>query len=280
MVTDYDAPTRTEAATPCLICRRPQPTNTLACPICQTRMDDQLRDIVDFYALAEGELTPGSSSGNRGNERSLGIRLSALDFVAGHDVIDVLASWEADWRDTYTLTTPTHITRPAPLLARTVTFLRTWLPRACHDHPAIDDFAHELADNWATARTAARMSPRTGLGIECPGDDTRHDDGLCHARIPVDTEQSRGQVMCRRCRTIWDVPHLMHVAIATTHIWADPEAAAGYFGITTSDLTRLARRTAVTPSHGRYDMHALQTALIDQRNDGYRRLARSVASNA
>lgn len=261
----------------CVICHRHQDDERMACAVCQVRMDDQLRDIVEFYALAEGELVPGSGGGGRSTETSIGVRIVALDFVAGNDAVAVLASWEADWRETYGLSISPMLNRPEPLLSRSVAFLRMWLQRACEDFTPIDDFARELRECWAIARSAARMAPHARWGIECPADDDRHEDGLCHARIPVDAEESKGQVQCRRCRTVWDVGHLMHVAIATTHIWADCEAAAGYFAISMRDLARIAKSAGIDPSHGRYDMHALYDAMQQGRMTGYARLARVIA---
>jgi hypothetical protein len=231
----------------------------LACPSCETRMRDQLTDVLEFYALAEGELLPGSSTGTRGTERSIGVRVAALDFLAGHDVVAVLASWEGEWREVYALSMEPMLTRPAPALSRSVAFLRSWLPRACTDHPAVDEFARELHECWSLAQNAARVSPARSLSITCVADDERHDDGICGKRIPVGIDEIRGRVTCRRCKTAWDVPHLMHVAIATpgAELWADPEAAAGYFRITSKTLRQWARADHIRREHGRYELHSI-----------------------
>lgn len=267
----------------CVVCaKRPVDDGRMACLACEARMADQLHDVLEMYALAEGELVPGSGSGQRGTERSLGVRIAALDFLAGHDAVAILASWESEWREHYGLAVDPMIARPGPLLARTVAFLRGWLPRACEDHPAIDEFARELWDCWSEARAAARVAPARSLSITCVADDDSRDDGLCGRRIPVSPDEVRGQVQCRRCRTVWDVTHLMHVAIATpgAELWADPEAAAGYFGLSVTDLRRLATRQQLTLSHGRYDLRAIHATLEQSRQDGYRALAQRVVGTA
>lgn len=261
----------------CVICHTEFNRPAMACTKCQQRMDSQLADIVEFYALTEGELIPGSS-GQRGSGNGIGVRISALDFLAGNDVVDVLTSWEADWRETYGLSIDGMLQRPGAILTRTVSFLRTWLPNACDTFEPIDDFSHELWQQWSKARTAARMEPARKLGIECPGDLEDNDDGLCRNRIPVDAEQLRGQVQCRRCKTVWNVAHLMHVAIVTTHVWADPEAAAGYFCISTRDFVSLTKRAGIDPEHGRYDMHAINAMIEERRLEGYTRLARAIVN--
>jgi len=253
----------------CVICNHPanaQAGERIACPSCETRMRDQLHDVLEFYALAEGELIPGSGGGGRGTERSIGVRIAALDFLAGHDAVAILASWEDNLRDHYELTdTPTTLTRPSPLLSRSVTFITTWLPRACTDFPQIDDLATELRECWSLAQSAARVSPARSLSITCVADDERHQDGICGKRIPVGIDEIRGRVTCKRCRTDWDVPHLMHVAIATpgAELWADPEAAAGWFNVNTSTLRRWAIAGRITRDHGRYELHSIHTAIAE-----------------
>ena len=254
----------------CVICRQPIDTQTsgdrMACPACEVRILDQLRDVLEFYALAEGELLPGSGGGSRGTERSLGIRLSALDYLAGSDTVAILASWEGEWREHYGLSIEPMLSRPTPALSRSVAFLRTWTPRACIDHPAVDDFARELAACWSEGRTAARCAPAFAVpSIDCPADDERHDDGLCGKRIGIDADVRT--VVCPRCRTAWDVKRLILVALSTpgSHMWADAEAAAGYFRVSVPDLHRIARHGDVAVSHGRYDLRALHDAVKAER---------------
>lgn len=254
----------------CVVCSKPMDRERvgerMACPSCQTQMSIHLVDVLEFYALAEGELLPGSSTGARGTERSIGVRIAALDFLAGHDVVAVLALWESEWRETYGLSVDPMIARPVPSLSRSVAFLQTWLPRACTDHPAIDEFARELRECWGLAQSAARVSPARSLSITCVADDERHDDGICGKRIPVSVDEIRGRVTCSRCRTTWDVPHLMHVAIATpgAELWADPEAAAGYFRVGVSTLRRWASNGRIAREHGRYELHSIHTAIAEE----------------
>lgn len=249
--------------TRCVVCRR-DVEDRLACADCQQRMDAQLADIVEFYALAEGELLPGSGTGSRGTERSLGVRLSALDYLAGHDAVTILATWEGEWREHYGLSSEPMIGRPGPLLTRSVAFLRAWLPRACDDHPAIDDFATELRDCWAEGRTAARCAPATSETIKCPADDESHPSGICGYRVAIDEDHLHGRVRCKRCGTDWDVPHLMHVAISTpgAEFWADPESAAGYFGVHQEQLKKWARKGLINVSHGRYNLRQIRNATM------------------
>ena len=75
----------------CVICLRK--TNAGACSSCESRMRQQLKDIVEFQALAPFNLIPGRGGDGRGSERSLGVNIQALDLVGGFDPIAVLESW-------------------------------------------------------------------------------------------------------------------------------------------------------------------------------------------
>ena len=46
-------------------------------------MRQQLKDIVEFQALAPFNLIPGRGGDGRGRERSLGVNIQALDLVGG-----------------------------------------------------------------------------------------------------------------------------------------------------------------------------------------------------
>jgi hypothetical protein len=240
----------------------------MACTSCETRMRGQLVDVLEFYALAECELVPGPGGAGRGTERSIGVRLAALDFLAGHDVVAVLASWEGEWRETYGLAIEPMLSRPVPALSRSVAFLRAWLPRACADHPAVDEFARELRECWSIAQGAARVAPARSLSITCVADDGRRADGICGKRIPVGVDDIRGLVTCRRCRTTWDVPHLMRVAISMpeAELWADPEAASAYFRLHPGTLRKWAGAERIRREHGRYELHSIHVAITGASN--------------
>ena len=253
----YQQPTK------CVVCRRDSHQG-YACATCEQRLRDHLVDIVEFYAIAEHELVPGSSTGSRASEQGIGVRIAALDFLAGHDVVAVLASWERDWRETYGLIDAKAGATVQATLVEVVRFLGAWLHRACSDHPAVDDFAREVNECWSLARTAARMAPASkATSITCPAD--LEDGSICSCRIGVDSGEST--VKCPRCRTQWDVLHLMYVAIATpgAQMWADPEACAAYFHISASTLRRWANAGRITRSHGRYELRSIHDAINAER---------------
>jgi hypothetical protein len=265
----------------CTICGKT--TQHMACSQCERAMHRQLGEILDFVALAEANLVPGCGAGGRGTERPIGIRVDALDLVAGFDVLPQLESWERLFREDYNLTkygevsghraTVVMVRMPAhdgatipPLVAisgymsGTVIFLQQWLPRICDDHAAVDEFAYELRQLHRQAQAASGQSPRNSWNVACPSDT---DDGECGNRLKVNGEDFDGQVSCRKCQTTWPVQRLLLVAASSTSsaIMLDAEAAARMYNVSTKTLHRWAKAGRITKDHGRYDIRQIQQAL-------------------
>jgi hypothetical protein len=265
----------------CTICGKA--TENMACSQCERVMHRQLSEILDFVALAESNLVPGSGAGGRGTERPIGIRVDALDLVAGFDVLPQLESWERMFREDYNLTKygevsgarsrvvmvrmPAHDGATIPplvaisgYLSGTVLFLQQWLPRICDDHVAVDEFAYELRQLHRQAQSASGQSPRTSWNVACPSDT---DEGECGNRLRVNGEDFDGQVSCRQCKTTWPVQRLLLVAASSTNsaIMLDPEAAARMYNVSIKTLHRWAKAGRIHKDHGRYDVRQIQQAL-------------------
>lgn len=256
------------AVVECDLCRR-LTRRTRVCDRCEARMDSQLVDVLEFYALTSTELMPGRSGEASGSERGLGVRLAALDFLAGNDVVSVLASWVDAWRDHYGLSNEAAQGRPPAVLSASVTFLRAWLPTACKSYPVIDEFSTELRECWLQARSAARLSSGSGTVVPCP---TVHEDGSeCGARLPIDTwlaldhDQSTSQpATCPRCGVTRDIQTLITVAMSDGRgeVWVDAEAASRQFGLGIKALADWHKRGVIRrDKHGRYGLADISAAV-------------------
>jgi len=266
----------------CVICNKP--TEQMACSRCERRMHGQLGDILQFVALAETNLVPGKSGGGGGRspERSLGIRVEALDLVAGFDVLPQLESWERMFREDYNLakygevsseragvvvfTMPRHDGRSIPpqiaingYMSGTIVFLQQFMPKIC-EHPAVDEFASELRQLHRQAQSASGQSPRTSWNVTCPTDT---DEGECGNRLRVNGEDFDGHVTCRQCKTTWPLQRLMLVAASSTNsaIMIDAEAAARMYNVNVTTLWRWAKAGKIKRERGRYDVRQIQKAL-------------------
>lgn len=173
-------------ATNCVVCTKRPPEWGLVCAPCTSRMRDQLRDLVEEYALLDA--TPGSSTGQRvsGTRTApLPVRLDVLSLVGPgsanvhvdrrdeHDdqigelpTATWLLQWVIDWRD--------YRGQTEELPGLSITAMTRWLEHrldwAADEHPAVDDFASELAAQVRALRgvnRAGEPSDRSKVG-PCP----------------------------------------------------------------------------------------------------------------
>jgi hypothetical protein len=245
----------------CVICQHE--TEHMACIKCQRRMSAHLGEIVTYAALAANELIPGRGGDGRGTERGLGVRLEALDFVAGFDVLPVLESWERMFRDEwgYAPWGPTTAARgrgqrdqASAYLTGTVTFLTQHMDKIA-DHPAVDDFAAEVGHCWHRARSAARQQPRQAWRIACPAD---RQDGECGNPLRITGEDVDHNIHCRACGSVWTLRRLLLVAIASgVPIWLDIESAAEYFSLHPGTLRKWARAGHIHKKGNQFDFQSI-----------------------
>jgi hypothetical protein len=248
----------------CVICQRT--TERMACEHCQNQMRLQLTNIVDYQALASGNLLPGQGGDGRSTERSLGINVAALDLVGAFDAIAVLESWERIWREDYGLSPygPASALRDPTArgtLLGIVSFLQSWLTKSCTEHPAIDEFAHELRTLHRSCQQAAGQTQRAAWRVTCPAD---VEDGECGNQLRVSGQDFGGQVTCRACNTTWPVDRLLHVVATSRHaeLWLDPEAASEWLGVHTGTLRKWAKDGRIKRERGRYEVHSLKAAMV------------------
>lgn len=257
----------------CAICARNDiSAEQVACQRCASRINTQLTDILEFYALAEKALLPGQSGEGRSTERPLGVRVNALDFVCGFTVVDILESWEKAWRDHYGLAPygPASSIRnagrpdqPKINLTHIVAFLKMWLPNACTDYPAMDDFAQEVRDCHQAARTAAGITQRQAWTVTCPAST---DDGDCGRPLKITGEDFDASITCRSCNTTWTVQRLMRVAVTdpNSDIWCAPEDAADYLGIHPGTLRKWATAGKIARRHGLYSLSSIRHVIAQE----------------
>lgn len=243
-----------------------------ACRKCHDRMARQLREIPEEYALALGELTPTSAGGSgRSSEPSIGLRVSALDLRAGADVLAILGSWERDWRETFE--DPAHTVAPRARASRgdrgdrvgaNLVAVCGWLGanliRSARAHPAIDEFAHELAVLHQEARSAARTAGRRETWVDCPTDT---DTGVCATPLRLTGLDLSRSVYCRGCRREWGVQRLMLVAAADTEagVWLLSEDVSVLLGVPERTLREWARKGRIERRGGQYELGSVKAAI-------------------
>lgn len=238
-------------------------------------MRRQLEDVKSFFWEAGKSLAPGKSGAGRSLEIRVGVRLDALDFFAGFDVLPALEDWERDWRRFFDCAAygPASLEKIRKhksqddffdaawcMLAGSVDFLQAFLDQACDKHPAIGDFSHEMNSLWRQAQAAAGRQPRSSWSVTCPAD---NGSGECGQRLRVTGEDFGGSVTCTKCRTDWKVARLLMVVASSksAELWLDPEAASTWLGIPARDLRRWAQAGKIRRKNNRYEIHSIQEFL-------------------
>lgn len=159
--------------TACTICRRATDERE---PIrhsgCARRLDRNLAQLPALYALMGAVLAPGAVAGGgrvSGNTRTapLPVRIEPLTLRASGGIVAAVATWEADWRETRGFA-PAQRGNGERDLAAIVMWLRAYLPWAIEHHPAVQEFAAEMAHLVHECRQAGGLLPSmTRIGV-CP----------------------------------------------------------------------------------------------------------------
>ena len=247
----------------CQICKRE--TEYATCERCTARVRHHLGEIVKWQARAE--LIPGQGGDGRSTERTIGVRVNALDSAAAFTYVNVLESWEIDWRGFFDLTpygeasrSRNKSTQPHLMLGGIVEFLTGWLDRAAVEHPAFGDFASEVHTLVRQAKDAANERKRPSWRVTCPTDT---DDGECGRQLLVSGDDFGGEVFCRVCGTRWPVERLLRVVASSrlSELWLDPEAAAEYCGVSSRLLRKWGQHGLIRRERGRYEVHSIRSAL-------------------
>lgn len=243
----------------CLICSRS--CDFMACGRCESIMRSQIADMPRFALLASQRLQPRQGT-TRGTERGFGLSMAALEASCAYDAVAVMENWVRDWRETYNLVPygiATETIAHGELLQHICTFLDTWLHQACTDHIAIDLFAAELRQQWASMREGANETPANSWVIPCPADiDLDGEVVTCGKPIKIVEVEMEAMVTCPSCKTHWRVGRLLFVGAATIDggIYVDPEAASQYLGVSERTLRQWAKSGRIKRDHGRYDIAA------------------------
>lgn len=156
----------------CTICRRPtDDRDPIRHQHCADRLRTNLTDIPGLYALMGAVLTPGAVGGGAhvsGTRTApLPVRLEPLSLRARGGIITVLATWEADWRETRGMSAAMRGIGERDLGA-IVLWLRAHLPWAIEHHAAVTEFADEVRDIVQQCRAAAGLLPHMMRIGYCP----------------------------------------------------------------------------------------------------------------
>jgi len=241
----------------CPLCRRIV-TSAGLCNRCQSRLHSQLDDLMEFWIGAHDELLPGKSgNGGRSSERTIGLNVAALSFIAGHDILGFLHEWEKLIRDERELTRPAMIAKPATLqseIADAIKFSQTHLAWS-GSQDWIDDFADELASIHAQGMAAARRFVEKTRRIPCPAETG---EGSCGTLLKINPDDPLEIFQCRSCQSQWTTLRLIAVAMSDKRsVWLDAEALGKWMGISERHVRRLGQKHKLPKRGELYEAHAM-----------------------
>ena len=191
-----------------------QPNRPMVCDGDRTTLAGYLTDLPGLYAGLYEMLEPGRSGAEiraKGFESQLPSAVDPLSMLAPGSMLPSIEGrpwaqdqigdvppleqlwwWAEDWAQAFT------VAMPGPYFAPVCWWLATWLPRACDDHPAVDEFAADLRRVTATlkAMTGGYQGERVG---RCP--QRLPDNSRCGTQLYVDPYVD--VIECSRCHMRW-----------------------------------------------------------------------------
>jgi hypothetical protein len=179
-------------------------TSTRLCQRCTQTLDEQLADLPGLYARLGGFLAPGSGAGGEGAVRRveppLPVRVGPLSLRGAGGIVGVLADWEGDWRDRlgWSLTPPRG--RVENAVSGHIAFLRNNLLWCADQHPAVGEFAREIAELHAACRSEIDGPSDTRPIGYCPT--ILDDDTPCGMRLFANPYAP--VIRCHSCGTSWE----------------------------------------------------------------------------
>ena len=241
----------------CTLCNKVVDSAGL-CNKCQSRLHRNLDDLGDFWFGAHDELLPGKSgNGGRSSERTIGLNVAALSFIAGHDILGLLHEWEKLIREERNLTRPAFVKKPESLGAEiddAIKFAQVHLPWS-GTQDWIGDFASELQELHSQGMAAARKFVEKTRRIPCPAE---MGDGACASLLKINQDDPLEIFQCRKCKSQWTTLRLVAVAMSDKRaVWLDAEALAKWMGISERQIYRLAKKHKLPKRGELFEVHAL-----------------------
>ena len=243
------------------------------CVACASWLQVQVADIARLAADAAAYIAPGSSSS--GGARSVpGSRppltvdavdpeLTLIGPPPSPSVLEVVESWERMIREMRQMApygpasaararladgmyagTSVTLVGCVDFLGRSVAWMTT------EPEFPVEDFVDEVRSCVRVLRRWDLDAEHPGTMVKCP---TLLDEGECGYRLHY--QDVHDDITCRRCGTTRSAMTLAAVAMADgREVWLDPEAAAGWLGVSEATLRRMARKGEIKRHRSRYLM--------------------------
>ena len=243
----------------CPICQK---ASTGLCHRCEGRICIALDDLFEFWDVAHQHLVPSKTgTGARSSEMSIGLNVAALSFVAGHDILRLLHSWEGLIRQERRLTPPALLPMPASLadeIDTAIKFQKTHLAwSSAQDWFA--DFVSEVFELHRQGMAVSKSFVAKKRRIACPSEVS---DGSCGNLLQINEENPLEIFSCHRCGNEWTTLRLVAVAMSDPNreVWLDAEALASWVGLSDRQVRRLIKEHQIPRRGQLYDAKKFRDA--------------------
>jgi len=229
------------------------------CQRCHSRIHRQLDDLLEYWNSAHDELLPGKSgNGGRSSERTIGLNVNALSFIAGDDILNLLHGWERIIREDRNLVRPAFLKRLSLVdeLHEAVKFAQTHLEWS-GGQEWFSDFVEELGELHTKGMVAAKAFVHKARRIACPAEIA--EGGNCGNLLKMNEDDPLAIFECRKCQSQWTTLRIVAVALSDPNreVWLDAEAIAGYVQMTARNVAQFARRNNIRRRGELYDFKQL-----------------------
>ena len=234
------------------------------CPICEGKIHSWLDDLFEFWLGAHDQLLPGKTgTGARSSDLSIGLNVAALSFIAGHDILRLLHSWESLIRQERQLTPPALLPSPKDLadeIRSAIRFQQTHLLwSSAQDWFA--DYVGEIKELHQQGMSASKSFVEKKRRIACPADNAEA-DGVCGNLLRIDENDPLRIFTCAKCETEWTTLRLVAVAMSDSSrdVWLDSEALASWVGISERQVRRIIKQHHIPRRGQLYDAKKFRDA--------------------
>ena len=231
----------------CTLCNHMTEVEGL-CQRCHNKIHSQLEDLGDFWLTAHDELLPGSGgNGSSNSERSIGVSVTALSFIAGDDILGVLHEWEKVIRMERKLIPPAMLKKQSNVGAEiddAIKFAQTHLQWS-GTQEWVGDYAREIRELHQMGMQAARAFVAKARRIPCPS--TQPDGEYCNNLLRINHDDPLDIFTCKKCQAEWTTLRLVAVALSdpTNEVWLDAEAIGQWMSLPERQVYRIIKKNQV-----------------------------------
>lgn len=236
------------------------------CERCHSKFHQILDDLGELWTASHEELLPGKSgSGGRSSERTIGLNVAALSFVAGSDILGILHEWEKVIRLERRLTPPAFVKKAESVgaeIREAIAFAQSHL-RWAGEQDWISHYMREVKELHAMGMAAARRFVKKSRRIHCPA--TMPDGDYCNNLLKINEEDPLDIFGCKNCSSEWSTLRLIAVAMSDPlrEIWLDAEALALYTNTEERKVYRIIKKSNVSRIGQLYNVKQFLTVAGD-----------------